>query len=136
MKYFREDLHRRLLSTDFKKQVDGIEMLQKVLLLLNQSNCGINYHQPYFFCTFQALPSIGKELIEVLDVVLRWFVLRFCESNTSCILKVCSYSFYLSFSLMLSCYFSSAAFFHEVISVRTVIIFHRFWNFCLNFLRC
>ncbi|TMX02249.1 hypothetical protein EJD97_022255 [Solanum chilense] len=64
MKYFREDLHRRLLSTDFKKQVDGIEMLQKVL------------------------PSIGKELIEVLDIVLRWFVLRFCESNTSCILKV------------------------------------------------
>ncbi|KAL3345359.1 hypothetical protein AABB24_024363 [Solanum stoloniferum] len=64
MKYFREDLHRRLLSTDFKKQVDGIEMLQKVL------------------------PSIGKELIEILDIVLRWFVMRFCESNTSCILKV------------------------------------------------
>lgn len=31
MKYFRDDLHRRLLSTDFKKQVDGIDMLQKVL---------------------------------------------------------------------------------------------------------
>ncbi|KAI7989249.1 Myosin-6 [Camellia lanceoleosa] len=29
MKYFREDLHRRLLSTDFKKQIDGIEMLHK-----------------------------------------------------------------------------------------------------------
>nr|GMD91866.1 protein MOR1 isoform X1 [Ipomoea batatas] len=64
MKYFREDLHRRLLSTDFKKQVDGIEMLQK------------------------ALPSIRKEIIEVLDILLRWFVLRFCESNTSCLLKV------------------------------------------------
>ncbi|KAI3466656.1 hypothetical protein Pfo_023319, partial [Paulownia fortunei] len=64
MKYFREDLHRRLLSTDFKKQVDGIEMLQK------------------------ALPSMGREVIEVLDVLLRWFVLRFCESNTSCLLKV------------------------------------------------
>ncbi|KAL3519697.1 hypothetical protein ACH5RR_017846 [Cinchona calisaya] len=64
MKFFREDLHRRLLSTDFKKQVDGIEMLQK------------------------ALPSIGKEIIEVLDVLLKWFVLRFCESNTSCLLKV------------------------------------------------
>lgn len=63
-KHFREDLHRRLLSTDFKKQVDGIEMLQK------------------------ALPSIGKEIIEVLDILLRWFVLRFCESNTSCLLKV------------------------------------------------
>ncbi|GMP72555.1 hypothetical protein CsSME_00030538 [Camellia sinensis var. sinensis] len=64
MKYCREDLHRRLLSTDFKKQVDGIEMLHK------------------------ALPSIGKEIIEVLDILLRWFVLRFCESNTSCLLKV------------------------------------------------
>lgn len=64
MKYFREDLHRRLSSADFKKQVDGIEMLQK------------------------ALPSIGKETIEVLDILLRWFVLRFCESNTSCLLKV------------------------------------------------
>ncbi|KAI7986368.1 Protein MOR1 [Camellia lanceoleosa] len=29
MKYFREDLHRRFLSTDFKKQIDGIEMLHK-----------------------------------------------------------------------------------------------------------
>ncbi|KAI5657025.1 hypothetical protein M9H77_25818 [Catharanthus roseus] len=64
MRYFREDLHRRLLSTDFKKQVDGIEMLQK------------------------ALSSIRKEIIEVLDVLLRWFVLRICESNTSCLLKV------------------------------------------------
>ncbi|XP_019170142.1 PREDICTED: protein MOR1-like [Ipomoea nil] len=64
MKYLREDLHKRLLSTDFKKQVDGIEMLQK------------------------ALHSIGKEIIAILDIVLRWFVLRFCESNTSCLLKV------------------------------------------------
>ncbi|KAG5531935.1 hypothetical protein RHGRI_026516 [Rhododendron griersonianum] len=32
--YFREDLHRRLLSTDFKMQVDGIEMLHKVLEFL------------------------------------------------------------------------------------------------------
>ncbi|XP_077250058.1 protein MOR1-like isoform X3 [Tasmannia lanceolata] len=64
MKYFREDLHRRLLSTDFKKQVDGLELLQK------------------------ALPSIGKEIIELLDILLRWFVLRFCESNTTCLLKV------------------------------------------------
>ncbi|WCJ24432.1 ARM repeat superfamily protein [Euphorbia peplus] len=64
MKYFREDLHRRLLSTDFKKQVDGLEMLQK------------------------ALPSIAKEIIEVLDILLRWFVLQFCKSNTTCLLKV------------------------------------------------
>ncbi|PIN16310.1 Microtubule-associated protein [Handroanthus impetiginosus] len=64
MKYFREDLQRRLLSSDFKKQVDGIEMLQKALL------------------------SMGRELIEVLDILLKWFVLRICESNTSCLLKV------------------------------------------------
>ncbi|XP_028125682.1 protein MOR1-like isoform X2 [Camellia sinensis] len=64
MKYFREDLHRRLLSTDFKKQIDGIEMLYK------------------------ALRSIEKEIVEILDILLRWFVLRFCESNTTCLLKV------------------------------------------------
>lgn len=64
MRYFREDLHRRLLSADFKKQVDGLEILQK------------------------ALPSIAKEVIEVLDILLRWFVLQFCKSNTTCLLKV------------------------------------------------
>ncbi|KAK6932524.1 CLASP N-terminal domain [Dillenia turbinata] len=64
VKYFREDLHRRLLSPDFKKQVDGLEILQK------------------------ALPSVGREIIEVLDILLKWFVLRFCESNTTCLLKV------------------------------------------------
>ncbi|XP_031503341.1 protein MOR1 isoform X2 [Nymphaea colorata] len=64
MKYFRDDLHRRLLSTDFKKQVDGLEMLQR------------------------ALPSIGKEILEMVDILLKWIVLRFCESNTTCLLKV------------------------------------------------
>lgn len=37
MKYFREDLHRRLLSTDFKRQVDGLEMLQKVFCCISVS---------------------------------------------------------------------------------------------------
>ncbi|KAJ6841944.1 protein MOR1-like [Iris pallida] len=64
MKHFREDLHRRLLSLDFKKQVDGLDLLQK------------------------ALPSSVKEIIELVDILLRWFVLRFCESNTTCLLKV------------------------------------------------
>ncbi|CAH2059231.1 unnamed protein product [Thlaspi arvense] len=64
MKYFREDLQKRLLSPDFKKQVDGLEILQK------------------------ALPSLSKEIIEVLDILLRWFVLQFCKSNTTCLLKV------------------------------------------------
>ncbi|KAF7115927.1 hypothetical protein RHSIM_RhsimUnG0043500 [Rhododendron simsii] len=62
--YFRKDLSRRLLSADFKKQVDGIEMLHK------------------------ALPSMVKEIFEVLDIVLRWCVLRFCKSNKACLLKV------------------------------------------------
>ncbi|CAN1226033.1 Protein MOR1 [Linum grandiflorum] len=64
MRYFREDLHKRLLSTDFKKQVDGLDLLQK------------------------ALPSIKKDIIEVLDILLKWFVLQFCKSNTTCMLKV------------------------------------------------
>jgi hypothetical protein len=32
VKYFREDLHRKLLSPDFKKQIDGLELLQKAIL--------------------------------------------------------------------------------------------------------
>ncbi|KAH9313334.1 hypothetical protein KI387_028369 [Taxus chinensis] len=64
VRYFREDLHRRLLSPDFKKQIDGLEMLQK------------------------AIPSHGSEIVEIIDILLRWTVLRFCESNTTCLLKV------------------------------------------------
>ncbi|XP_074307660.1 protein MOR1-like isoform X2 [Silene latifolia] len=64
MRYFREDLSKRLLTADFKRQVEGIEMLHK------------------------ALPSLGKDIIEVMDILLRWFVLRICESNTTCLLKV------------------------------------------------
>jgi hypothetical protein len=33
VKYFREDLHRKLLSPDFKKQIDGLELLQKVFFI-------------------------------------------------------------------------------------------------------
>ncbi|KAK1354231.1 hypothetical protein POM88_047487 [Heracleum sosnowskyi] len=36
----------------------------------------------------EALPSISRDITEVLDILLRWFVLRLCESNTKCILKV------------------------------------------------
>ncbi|KAM3333301.1 hypothetical protein ACQJBY_028412 [Aegilops geniculata] len=63
-KHFREDASLRLWNSDFKRQIDGIELLQK------------------------ALPSSGKEVVELLDILLRWFVLRFCESNTTCLLKV------------------------------------------------
>ncbi|RXH95081.1 hypothetical protein DVH24_024765 [Malus domestica] len=58
-KCFREDVHGRLLSTDFKKQVDGLEILHK------------------------ALPTIKKEIIQALDILLRWFVLQFCLSFMS-----------------------------------------------------
>jgi hypothetical protein len=33
VKYFREDLHHKLLSADFKKQIDGLELLQKVFFI-------------------------------------------------------------------------------------------------------
>ncbi|WZY81825.1 hypothetical protein YC2023_028209 [Brassica napus] len=49
MKFFREDLQKRLLSPDFKKQVDGLDILQK------------------------ALPSLSKEIIEVLEVLPELF---------------------------------------------------------------
>ncbi|KAL6614281.1 hypothetical protein ACP70R_036551 [Stipagrostis hirtigluma subsp. patula] len=52
-KHFREDVSLRLWNSDFKRQIDGIELLQK------------------------ALPSSGKEVIELLDILLRWFVLDF-----------------------------------------------------------
>ncbi|GJM92767.1 hypothetical protein PR202_ga09263 [Eleusine coracana subsp. coracana] len=52
-KHFREDVSLRLWNSDFKRQIDGIELLQK------------------------ALPSSGKEVVELLDILLRWFVLRF-----------------------------------------------------------
>ncbi|KAL3680081.1 hypothetical protein R1sor_023037 [Riccia sorocarpa] len=64
VKFFREDLHRRLLSPDFKKQVEGVEMLQK------------------------ALPSHIREMMDVMDVILRWTVVRVYEGNTTCLLKV------------------------------------------------
>ncbi|KAL2612993.1 hypothetical protein R1flu_024685 [Riccia fluitans] len=64
VKYFREDVQRRLLSPDFKKQVEGVEMLQK------------------------AIPSHTREMIDVMDVILRWTVVRVYEGNTTCLLKV------------------------------------------------
>lgn len=93
MRYFREDLHRRLLSTDFKKQVDGLEMLQKVFAISLRyfsfvfSNALLHMNLLYLF---QVLPSIGKEIVEVLDILMKWFVLQFCKSNTTCLLKVCN----------------------------------------------
>ncbi|GBG84830.1 hypothetical protein CBR_g39205 [Chara braunii] len=62
--FFRDDLHRRLFSPDFKKQVEGLDLMQK------------------------AIPQYKKEIVDNLDLLLRWSVLRFCESNTTAILKV------------------------------------------------
>jgi cytoskeleton-associated protein 5 len=64
VKYFREDLHRKLLSPDFKKQIDGLELLEKAIL------------------------SLVKEIVGVLDIIFPWSSLCFSESNTTCLLKV------------------------------------------------
>lgn len=52
--YFRKDLSRRLLSADFKKQVDGIEMLHKVFLditlLVPWISLDIRMGLPYSLC--------------------------------------------------------------------------------------
>lgn len=42
----------------------------------------------HFQSLCQALPTIRKEMIEVLDIMLRWFVVQFCKSNTTSLLKV------------------------------------------------
>ncbi|KAI7988621.1 hypothetical protein LOK49_LG13G01640 [Camellia lanceoleosa] len=57
------EISKEAFEHRLQKQIDGIEMLHK------------------------ALPSIEKEIVEILDILLRWFVLRFCESNTTCLLK-------------------------------------------------
>jgi len=36
----------------------------------------------------QAIPTHEKEMVEMVDILLRWTVLCFCESNTTCLLKV------------------------------------------------
>ena len=53
----------------------------------------------YSSSSLQALPSLSKEIIEVLDILLRWFVLQLCKSNTTCLLKVICNCFF--------CYYSS-----------------------------
>ena len=97
-KHFREDVSLRLWNSDFKRQIDGIELLQKVgswsqyylISLLEWFNivCSCEFSCFDAVATVQALPSSGKEVIELLDILFRWFVLRFCESNTTCLLKV------------------------------------------------
>ncbi|KAK9092400.1 hypothetical protein Syun_027311 [Stephania yunnanensis] len=59
VKYFREDLHILLLSFDFKKQIDGLNLLLK------------------------SLPASAEEIIGLLDILLKWVVLRFCDANTA-----------------------------------------------------
>lgn len=65
MKYFREDLHRRLLSADFKKQIDGIEMLQKVMFfqILND------------ICAFQVMNVLYNLLLHITGTSIH------CEGN-------------------------------------------------------
>ncbi|XP_024396661.1 protein MOR1 [Physcomitrium patens] len=69
VKFFREDLQKKLLSPDFKKQIEGLDILQR------------------------AIPTQTKEIIEILDVIFRWMSIRFAESNTTCLLKVFDFLF-------------------------------------------
>ncbi|KAK9092406.1 hypothetical protein Syun_027317 [Stephania yunnanensis] len=73
VKYFREDLHILLLSFDFKKQIDGLNLLLK------------------------SLPASAEEIIGLLDILLKWVVLRFCDANTACLLKVVFFTVHFPF---------------------------------------
>ncbi|QHO46613.1 hypothetical protein DS421_6g189040 [Arachis hypogaea] len=64
IRYFREDLYRRFLSVDFKKQVDGLEMLCVGLIQL------FNEKEVYKVsigaaCNF--LWAVDRLVIQVLD---------------------------------------------------------------------
>ncbi|KHN37797.1 Protein MOR1 [Glycine soja] len=79
----KED-RERMVVRRFKFEDPRIEQIQDLEVGLVE--CTRTYTT--YYCTFQALPSIAKEVIEVLDILLRWFVLQFCKSNTTCLLKV------------------------------------------------
>ncbi|CAI5988183.1 unnamed protein product [Closterium sp. NIES-65] len=62
-KIFREDLVQRMFSKDFKQHVAVIDTFHKAM-----------EQQPH-------------EFMEVLDLLLRWFVLRIAEANTTSLLR-------------------------------------------------
>ncbi|CAI5527573.1 unnamed protein product, partial [Closterium sp. Naga37s-1] len=62
-KIFREDLVQRMFSKDFKQHVAVIDIFHKAM-----------EQQPH-------------EFMEVLDLLLRWFVLRIAEANTTSLLR-------------------------------------------------
>ncbi|CAI7892594.1 unnamed protein product [Closterium sp. NIES-54] len=62
-KIFREDLLQRMFSKDFKQHVAVIDIFHKAM-----------EQQPH-------------EFMEVLDLLLRWFVLRIAEANTTSLLR-------------------------------------------------
>ncbi|ONM36948.1 Protein MOR1 [Zea mays] len=72
----KEERERRVLVRKFKFEEPRREQIDELKIDL--------------FKHFRedALLSSGKEAIELLDILLRWIVLRFCESNTTCLLKV------------------------------------------------
>ncbi|GJP36902.1 hypothetical protein CLOM_g21364 [Closterium sp. NIES-68] len=62
-KIFREDLVQRMFSKDFKLHVAAIDTFHK------------------------AMEQQPREFMEVLDLLLRWFVLRIAEANTTSLLR-------------------------------------------------
>lgn len=109
--FFNRDLHEQLLSADFKKQIYGLEILRK------------------------ALTSNQNEVIEVLDILLRWFILQFCKSNSTCLLKVLEFLLELFDMLKARCYtlfVSEAAiilpFFIEKLGHNTERVRKCIWN--------
>ncbi|XLR69033.1 hypothetical protein S83_019705, partial [Arachis hypogaea] len=56
IRYFREDLYRRFLSVDFKKQVDGLEMLCVGLVYKVSIGAACNF-----------LWAVDRLVIQVLD---------------------------------------------------------------------
>lgn len=61
---FREDLYRRMASSEFKDHVSALDLLTR------------------------SVPQYIKAMTDNLDVLLRWSVVRICDANTSSMLKV------------------------------------------------
>ncbi|KAL0442796.1 UNVERIFIED_CONTAM: protein MOR1 [Sesamum latifolium] len=80
-----KDDRERMVVRRFKFEelrLEQIQDLEDAIKVLDQIIA------PEIFILLRCSSIYWKELIEVLDILLRWFVLRFCESNTSCLLKV------------------------------------------------
>jgi hypothetical protein len=88
--YGTQTLRGKLMVLSCYKRLEIVKNIECNLTVTWAHMILLLWHYPIL----QALPSSGKEVIELLDILLRWFVLRFCESNTTCLLKVCKLKIY------------------------------------------